>query len=302
MIAPTYAPASQRLFQSELVTVTDHRCRMPLATHVIEGQPARHHMLFTPAGAFLRHYNTGSWKTVADPTQVHLLNAGETLRVSHLVSSGHDWTMFSFRSDVVSNFVGGEARPVCTARPFIHTHATVAPNMLLAYQTIRAALLPTGERDSPGSLCVEEEAITLLRQVVTFSHSTNHSIRKRVYSLRQRNMVESAKVMMASAPGRPHRLDHLARDLQVSRSHLAHVFRGVAGMSLHKYLLYLRMAMALEQIREGQRNLSHLALNLGFSTHSHFTAAFRDCFGIPPSEVRKPRALPCIGSNRAVYT
>jgi AraC family transcriptional regulator len=289
MIATLQAHGSKRLFDSELLTVTDHRCSIPLSGHVIEGQPARHHMLFTRAGAFMRHSIVGSWKTLADPTQVHLLNAGESLQVSH-VGGAHDWTMFSFRSDVVSNLIASDTAPVCAARPFANTHATVSPNMLLAYQRIRGALLPAGKRDLSGALCVEEEAITLLREVLAFSRCSSHSETKRLYSLKQRNMAESAKVIMASAPGRPHRLDHLAAELGVSPSHLAHVFRGVVGMSLHKYLLYLRMAVALDQIREGETNLSHLALDLGFSTHSHFTAAFRDCFGIPPSEVRKRRA------------
>ena len=34
-------------------------------------------------------------------------------------------------------------------------------------------------------------------------------------------------------------------------------------------------------------DLTALALDLGFSSHSHFTAAFRRAFGRPPAEFRR---------------
>ena len=37
----------------------------------------------------------------------------------------------------------------------------------------------------------------------------------------------------------------------------------------------------------GERDLSRLALDLGYSSHSHFTAAFRRSFDVPPSAARK---------------
>jgi AraC family transcriptional regulator len=41
--------------------------------------------------------------------------------------------------------------------------------------------------------------------------------------------------------------------------------------------------VAIEQIDGCADRLTSLALDLGFSSHSHFTRAFREFYGCPPS-------------------
>jgi len=48
----------------------------------------------------------------------------------------------------------------------------------------------------------------------------------------------------------------------------------------------LRLAAAVRAILEGCNDLTGLAFDLGFSSHSHFTEAFRRRFGIAPSSLR----------------
>jgi AraC-like DNA-binding protein len=43
------------------------------------------------------------------------------------------------------------------------------------------------------------------------------------------------------------------------------------------------MAAALERVGDHRNNLTQLALDLGYSSHSHFTTAFRAYFALPPS-------------------
>lgn len=57
-------------------------------------------------------------------------------------------------------------------------------------------------------------------------------------------------------------------------------------MPIHCYLNGLRLRAALELVVEGTGDLGELALELGFSSHSHFTAAFRKEFGMSPRAVR----------------
>ena len=92
--------------------------------------------------------------------------------------------------------------------------------------------------------------------------------------------------MLAEAPAAPHRVADVARALDVSAFHLAHVFRAFTGTSIHQYLLQLRMQIAIERLRSGETSLSRLALDLGFSSHSHFSATFRKRFGTSPTYVR----------------
>ena len=80
-------------------------------------------------------------------------------------------------------------------------------------------------------------------------------------------------------------LEMLADELGVSPFRLCRAFRQATGGTLHQHLTDLRLAAALEKLPEYRERLTDLALDLGFSSHSHFSHAFRSHFG------RSPRAL-----------
>jgi len=49
----------------------------------------------------------------------------------------------------------------------------------------------------------------------------------------------------------------------------------------------VRLRTALELIPGNENNLTDLAFQLGFSSHSHFTLAFRKAFGVPPTQIQQ---------------
>jgi AraC-like DNA-binding protein len=61
-------------------------------------------------------------------------------------------------------------------------------------------------------------------------------------------------------------------------------------MPLYRYHMRLRLARALNLLPQYD-DLTTLSLDLGFSSHSHFSAAFREAYGRSPSEFRQS-ALP----------
>jgi AraC family transcriptional regulator len=68
--------------------------------------------------------------------------------------------------------------------------------------------------------------------------------------------------------------------------HLARQFRAVTGESVSRYLLRLRLGLALDRLAAGETELGRLAVELGFAHHSHFSARFRSVFGTTPRQVR----------------
>jgi AraC family transcriptional regulator len=58
-------------------------------------------------------------------------------------------------------------------------------------------------------------------------------------------------------------------------------------MTLHQYLNRLRLRIGLERLAQCSAGLSEIAFALGFSSHGHFTTAFRGEFGLPPSAFRR---------------
>jgi AraC family transcriptional regulator len=82
-------------------------------------------------------------------------------------------------------------------------------------------------------------------------------------------------------------LTSLARVADCSPFQLCRAFRHATGGAVHQWLLRLRLQVSLERVAEPRRDLTGVALDLGFASHSHFTAAFRRTFGVTPSELRR---------------
>jgi AraC-like DNA-binding protein len=77
-------------------------------------------------------------------------------------------------------------------------------------------------------------------------------------------------------------LAEIAGELRVSPVYLTQVFQQVEGLPLYHYQLQLRLARALDLLARYD-DLTTLALDLGFSSHSHLSATFRRFYGCSPS-------------------
>ncbi|MCQ4166368.1 helix-turn-helix domain-containing protein [Tahibacter harae] len=78
-------------------------------------------------------------------------------------------------------------------------------------------------------------------------------------------------------------VEDIARAAGVSASRYSTLFPKVVGLAVWRYVLQLRLRAALDAMAEPGASLSAVALELGFSSHSHFTQAFRRHFGRSPS-------------------
>jgi AraC family transcriptional regulator len=100
--------------------------------------------------------------------------------------------------------------------------------------------------------------------------------------------VEDAKALLTARLAEHVTLPEIGAALNVSAYHLARTFRAHTGYSLHGYRLELRLRLAADLVANGATDLKEVATRVGFSSHSHLTAAFHKVFGVPPSAVRAP--------------
>jgi AraC-like DNA-binding protein len=100
-------------------------------------------------------------------------------------------------------------------------------------------------------------------------------------------LAEAAKERIVATLSDSVSLAQLGKQLGVSPFHLARTFRAQTGFSLHQYRTQLRLRRALVELDRDGRDLTRLAFDLGFASHSHFTDTFRRQFGVPPSAVRR---------------
>ena len=82
-------------------------------------------------------------------------------------------------------------------------------------------------------------------------------------------------------------LENLANKLGYSEFYISRKFREISGMQFRDYLRYRRLAFALKQVRDTEVGILDIAVNYGFSSHEAFTRAFKEAYGISPSEYRQ---------------
>ena len=84
-------------------------------------------------------------------------------------------------------------------------------------------------------------------------------------------------------------LEQLAARAGLSKFHFHRLFKSASGMSPGKYQLNARMKEARRRLRETKQSVVSVALDLGFSSPSHFAQVFRRETGLTPSEYRRQR-------------
>ncbi len=82
-------------------------------------------------------------------------------------------------------------------------------------------------------------------------------------------------------------LSRLASRFGISSFRLCRAFRKATGSTIHRYLLTLRLRSSLERFEQPGAEITPVALDLGFSSHSHFSLAFGRSFGETPSACRQ---------------
>lgn len=92
--------------------------------------------------------------------------------------------------------------------------------------------------------------------------------------------------LMHAEPGKPWRLDELARAAAMSRTSFAERFRVVAGVPPLAYLNAWRMLLAQRALRNGETRVGPLAYELGYTSESAFSNAFKREVGMSPLRYR----------------
>lgn len=82
-------------------------------------------------------------------------------------------------------------------------------------------------------------------------------------------------------------LQVLAKESGYSRVHFTRMFRAATGYAPHNYLLKLRVDRVRELLVSSTLSLTEIALECGFSSHSHLSRVFRQVLGATPNEYRR---------------
>jgi AraC family transcriptional regulator len=82
-------------------------------------------------------------------------------------------------------------------------------------------------------------------------------------------------------------LDELAESVGLSTAHFARMFRKSTGETPHQFVLRQRLERAKAMLRAPDARVLDVAVACGFKTQQHFAQAFRDIWGVSPTEFRQ---------------
>jgi AraC-like DNA-binding protein len=273
------------LYRGLGLTVTDHRCGVSDPGRGPEEATPGHEIVLPRAGVFVKHVRGES--VVADANQVVFFNRDEPYRVSHPTGGGDSCTAFVVEEETLREMMAAHD-PVAADRTgplFAFTHAPSPPEPFLQQALLRRLAAGAGDK-----LEVAERIYRLLDAVLTASYRRHGAHRARqqrpATAEDHRRRVDAVKLLLARRYAEPLGLEELAHAVHTSPFHLTRIFQQTAGLSLHRYRNRLRLREALGRVADGARDLTAVALEVGFADHSHFSNAFRREFGVPPSACR----------------
>jgi len=270
---------------SPLVRLSRYRCLVESGTAREQRQPWSV-IAFPHHGAYVHRSEQGS--IVVDPSSILFLNADAPYRTSHPFGYGDRGSALVLRPDVLQDAIAvHDAAVHDRARPFPFAQAPCRSAVYLAQR-----LLAREAGAGSDELAVTEAALALAGAAIAAAFETRPAVRRRrpdrggTRSSAER--IEAVRHEIARRYDQPLPLAELAAVAGLSVYQLCRLFRARTGLTVHRYRNRLRLRAALERLAEPRVDLTALALDLGFSSHSHFTAAFREEFGMPPSRLRRP--------------
>lgn len=265
----------QTLLTTPLVEIRDVLCAGTCRDKGDVERSARMTLVFPYRGTYVRH--VGDEAVVADASQVLFFHAGEDYRVSHPNPGGDASLALTVDEMLLREVAPPELLQGVEPLRFRAPRLRIDPRAQVLVAMLRHALRTGIAEPLEG----ESLALTLVHRALaprtTHAAGATHA--------RQR-LVDRAKLVLARDLARRWTLAEVAAEVGVSAVYLTQSFREVEGVPLYRYQLRLRLARALDLLGEVD-DLTALGLQLGFSSHSHFTAAFQQAYGRTPSEFRQ---------------
>lgn len=109
---------------------------------------------------------------------------------------------------------------------------------------------------------------------------------KEMFCTRQQRLaqerVEQVIFLLKQNLAEPPTLEELGKKIGCSHFYLSRIFSAQTGHTITQHLRQLRMERAAELLKSGEYNVTEAALEVGYNSLSHFSAAFHETFGCCP--------------------
>ena len=269
------------IFSTPALKVGVFRCSCDDPKFVDSGPSENHEIVFPRTGVWICH--DGSQPFVADASIATVYNRGQHYTRMPLCQDGDRSDYFAM-SPALALEMADDTIPVGERDPDhpFDTEFLPVPPRVYAMQRRVLGLIERGAESSQ----IEELALTVIAAMFRNQRGPRRTATGARARAAHRDLAMMARAALAQRLFEPLDLTTMAATLGVSPWHLCRVFKEQTGSTIHGYRRDLRLRTALEHLEPAAGGISMLAHQLGFSSHSHFTAAFRGRFGFTPAEGR----------------
>jgi AraC-like DNA-binding protein len=274
-------PLDTIVFETPIVRAARFRCDASDPRFRDCGPTANFAVVFPRTALWLRY--SGARSFVADPSVATLYNRGQEYTRAEISPEGDRCEWFGVSPALALEIAASiDARALDRYdRPFLTEFARVDRDLYLAQRAFFTRL----ERKAVDVLDAEETIVGFVTAVLRRAFESNSS-RLDTDNDARIDLVQRAKAALVKRIFQQTSLNDLATKLRVSPFYLCRVFREGTGTTLHEFKTDMRIRFALERLADREADLSRIALDCGFSSHSHFSASVRQRMGKPPSTIR----------------
>lgn len=264
------------LLATDMVTVRDIRCCAPRGGCGAERGDEGAHIALVRRGVFA--YHPGSRRYQADPGTALFHCPRHGYRISHPADGGDRCTTIACAPGIEEEVFG---RHALEGR---RVEFAVAPRAQWAHLRLcRELAQPARDR-----IDAEERTLELIALLRT---SPPVPLRGTAAGRRLARQVDDARLLLGTSLECNLDIGVVARSVGLSPFHLMRSFRACTGQTMRGYRRRLRVAAVLDRLDEGDDDLTRIALDAGFASHSHMDAAFSRELGLAPAAARdRPRA------------
>lgn len=184
----------------------------------------------------------------------------------------------------VRNWLDGSAHPGQVAE------------MSMAQQSLFTSLRQPPVAPQAHPLWYQSKTMELLAQVL-FKPASSEELFCQRHKRVARERVERAVSILQANLSDPPDIDQLGAQVGCSPFYLSRLFSREMGMTIPQFLRQIRMEYAAEMLLRGHHNVTEVAMEVGYSSLSHFSKAFCQTIGCCPALFPKARA--CVEKFKA---
>lgn len=154
-------------------------------------------------------------------------------------------------------------------------------------ESIRCLMALAQQRWQSGAADAAALARAILYAVLPQMADETQDFQAELCTRSQAELIDRAVRLAEESLAGPVRIQNLVRELGVSESRLNKTFNDVLGIPPSRHFMNMKMRRVEEMVALTDMTMEEISAGMGFSSAFHLSRAYKDTFGVSPSQFRK---------------